>query len=408
MAKQFQDDMSWLFGDKPAETVVDPTQPVDKSEMVKNYLMNKYQPELDKANASVKPTSTASKALQAFGSVLSREDPTKALDAVAKRDDEERQRAIAPINEKIKMDQMFQTDDEHRTKFGQEQVQYKDEHDPDSEISKSYQAFVKKITGLDQAGKSMADLKTLSPMLEKLYDADQKSKDRALTRETNQNNKDIANTTKQKNSDEKTFNDAFQTSLGVKRGSSSGLYGLALKNEAFAQNGLRNIDMIKNGKIKGNENVAAELAADLNRLLSGGGQGADAGIKRLIPESLWGSAQSIKEYILGKPQQFLTDDFLTQMEHQFQGQTQFWGDEKNKVTGGLEVQLEPIFERNPEMKERWTRYWTKQEEGEGGPGGNNTKQYSADVTSYAKEHNITPAQAQSIKDQREAKALGGR
>lgn len=361
MANLFDDDenkMDWLFGEQQKPVTLDTAAaPDDKAKVVKDYLMNKYGPQIDAANSDFKPTSTASKALNAFGSVLSRQDPTKGLEEIDTQDETRRKRALAPIDEKIKTEQMFEKDDQQRTEFGQKQQEYEDNNNPTSPKSKAFQDYLKQIDGKDHSGQSYADLKEISPLAEKLFDAKQRSADRQVTRETNKTNKDIANSERQRREDEKIFNDAFQTAQGVKRGSSSGLYGTAMKNVAFAENGLRNIELIKNGKIAGNENVAAELAADLNRLLSGGGTGADAGIKRLIPESMWGSVQDIKEYILGKPQQFLTDSFLQQMEHQFEGQKDFWKEQRNKVTDGYEVMLEPVFERNPAMKARWERYW---------------------------------------------------
>lgn len=373
MGKLYDDDMGWAFGDQAKEST--PPDDPNKTEVVKNYLLDKYGPQLASANAGVKPTSKGSRALQAFGSVLSREDPTKTMDAIDKRDEEARQRALAPINDQIKMDQTFEADDEKRQaaqrediKFGKEQKQFDDDRSPDSPKSKAFQEYLNEIDGKDHSHQSYADLKEISPLAEKLFAAKESAKDRALTRETNATNKGIASDAKQQTQDEKTFNDAFQTALGVKRGASSGLYGLAMKNTAFAENGLRNLDMIRSGKIVGNEQVAAELSADLNRLLSGGGQGADSGIKRLIPESLWGDTEKIKQYILGNPQQFLTPKFMDQMQHQFTGQRDFWKDQRDKVTGGSEVMLEPVFKRNPAMKERWERYWTtpKDEKNEDG------------------------------------------
>ena len=230
-----------------------------------------------------------------------------------------------------------------------------EEDSPDSAVSKSYQELAKKMGHPSPDGLSATKLKTQLPALEKIYAINQKHLDRQEAANDRGSAKKTAMDEKQKQLDEATFKDYVQTALTVKRGASAGNYGMANKREILSDNALRLIAMAERGDVKKSRQFETDLAATLASVTMGGNQPAEQTIRAFMSKTGKKDMAGIAEYISGNPQDALTQEFLENYRHAMEAEKDFWKQKKNGITGGMEIALEPVFERNPGYKDRWHR-----------------------------------------------------
>lgn len=143
--------------------------------------------------------------------------------------------------------------------------------------------------------------------------------------------------------DEKAVRDVSEKLAGLKGARS--VYAKSLLRETLSEDGLRVIESIRKGKFAPSEQIAEELATVMASTLQGGNQATRDAIRGLIPDTVAGDANSIKQYLTGTPQAYLNKDFLNHFEEQLKGQRDYWKENLTGTQRKMYVTLQPIFTR---------------------------------------------------------------
>ena len=237
------------------------------------------------------------------------------------------------------------------------------EDDPTSIASRIAQEYMKALDPKqDWSDRSATDLKEfMGPYLEK-YKADATAAlaERRLEatenyRTTARTEKKDTATVKRKDAAIKEVNSTIDTLSGLKRMGTQGPFVMSNKRVILANDGLRMIDQVKSGYVKGDATVEAELATMLASLMTGGNAPAMQTIEHFMSKTSLKTAANVAKYLTAKPQDALSKPMIKQLEHQILGQKKYWSEVRNQVTAGQYVKLEHIFAEFPEEKLRFDR-----------------------------------------------------
>jgi len=161
---------------------------------------------------------------------------------------------------------------------------------------------------------------------------------------------------KQKQKDEKTFENAMSKLRGIGRGTRDQIGTLYTRNR-LARNALRIVDSAEAG-LKGEQGgilptsqVAHELAMSVATLLGSGGSPAMQTIEHQVPGTVLGDINATKQYILGRPEEFLTQEFVDHFRHLLEAEQKFFANELNAITGSVRKGILPTLQRNPEFED---------------------------------------------------------
>jgi hypothetical protein len=143
--------------------------------------------------------------------------------------------------------------------------------------------------------------------------------------------------------DEKAVRDISEKLAGLKGARS--VYAKSLLRETLSRDGLRVIESIRKGKFVPSEQIAEELATVMASTLQGGNQATRDAIHGLIPSTIAGDANSIKQYLMGSPETYLNKEFIQHFEEQLIGQRDYWKENLTGTQRKMYTTLQPIFTR---------------------------------------------------------------
>jgi hypothetical protein len=100
------------------------------------------------------------------------------------------------------------------------------------------------------------------------------------------------------------------------------------------------------GKIILSAPSVGEVMAALQRTLTMGGESSVEMMRSLTPNSMWGDTQKMKEYLLGRPQEKLTQAQFDNLRTISERQQIFLGNKLQTFYGGVKRALAPVFLRD--------------------------------------------------------------
>lgn len=163
----------------------------------------------------------------------------------------------------------------------------------------------------------------------------------AQTKAEAQRNAALAKTEKEKDA---AVYGATQEVVGLKRTGANGQLQTSNSRVQYANDGLRQIKMLKSGDVKSTRSVEIELARTIDGLVTKGSQGSAELVKEMLNKTGWSASQSIAEWLSSSPKNHLPDDFVTNVKQQILGQKSFWEDEQVRNIQAKEEALQPYFE----------------------------------------------------------------
>lgn len=239
--------------------------------------------------------------------------------------------------------------------------------DPNSAMSQQVANQFKTLYGEKYGnlfeGKSVKDINRALPYIQAKINSELKAEANKIATD----NKKIAELDRRDNSqrqkDEAQFQRAAKQLLVGGRGGQKVTGNQIIKVRSLLD-GIDSVAAVMNGEIVGDQAVAQELASIIATALKGSsGAPTEAEIKGLVPQSMYGDQAKIKDYILSKPNQFLTKKQLKQMQHLLTREYGFHLNQLNKGNEALSESMSYIFTRkdkdgrlmNKHLQDAWLR-----------------------------------------------------
>lgn len=289
--------------------------------------------------------------------------------------------------------------------------------DPDSDVSKSAQiAFKATFPGVlsdeDLEGMSARSLAEQQKTFITKAKLDEATSNHQMAHETQQARFQTTHDKQQSDQDKK---DSLELDnyLGKTWSARSGAAGATQAKINAAEAAEKLIEQAKTQKGGLDSRQIEELAQSTARTL-GGGTSASARVEALVPHTFWGKAQSLNEWLTNEPKGADQQAFVDRMADTISREKALAQQQKQSYqTEGLAARS-GFRQRNPEQFNSILRQrgldpdkvdapQTPQPQGQAP-----AQQYAPDVVQYAQKHNITPDQANKIKQGRaQSFAMGG-
>lgn len=281
-----------------------------------------------------------------------------------------------------------------------------EKHDPQSEISKTAQKFLRDRLGVNVGNVSAADLEKVNPVIARVIESEENRKSRQLVAEQNRIAKQEASVLKQKETKEKTNTKRFDDlgkKLVAEMGSSRSAFGKAGNVVRSAESieqlvGSGDLNKLDSRQIQ-------EVARNLDTMLSMG-QATVSGTAKLVPHTWKGTTAGYLEQIMNKPMGAEQGLFIKRMMETVKREKELAGEQikrtQNKVLGSY-------MDLQKEDPEKWNTVMTVHGLNPDLIGQTyEMKQDKKDpkVEGYAKDHNLSYEQASGILEKRGYK-IGG-
>lgn len=217
----------------------------------------------------------------------------------------------------------------------------KDLRDPNSDVSKLYRDAFTRMGAKVSDNASAAQIQKAFPPIEKYFNAEENRKSRELTAQLAAQARHDAAKDKQDAKEElQTNNDFIKFNKALESGTASAKSVLGkAANLEFSANRIQTlIDQTKNKPGGATPQQIAELARNLDGMLSGG-TGTISGTKELLPKTAQGQFANLEQYILSSPQGANMQDFVKQIEDTVQRERKVAQDQKasiqKRITSGF-------------------------------------------------------------------------
>jgi hypothetical protein len=292
--------------------------------------------------------------------------------------------------EDIKNKDALTTERLKQQQLGSQIVDEQAKNDPHSSISNLYRASAEKMLhGKLPDNISAAQLEKVSPVFEKLYQAEQASLDRAFRLKEMDTFRNRTAANREDTSAQTTFD------------KNEGMF----KQRILGANRLNDlVDRIKGGQLIGSKNVSRELTNEIDMLVRGQQNGGAYGDREEVAiRTLQGSLANLAQWALGHPENTIPEDFIPQIEKEAailkHSYLKAYRDTADELQKGTSIQSKKDVYNNRShalLGQQGVDYNSLESNKPQQTSGN----YPQDVLDYAKDHNITPDQAQNVKNQR--------